>query len=295
MHPAPSLTWKLASFEYRGKPLRYAQIQRSTSQDLPPCTEPLLFQHGLGADCLQSIQALSPLGDLGVEVFALDCPGHGESDLQVLEPGNASFSQYAECCQAFMDHMRWETLNMGGISMGAGITLAVANRLRTMGQASRLKSMILVRPAWLDRTQPAHLAIIARIGRWITDGDIEYAEHRLLRDPWFQGLQMENPLCASSVAALLSRPHAVAHAPALESMVSSRPFERMTDLHGLALPTLILVNDHDPLHPPIIGEALFRALPHAKLQRIAPRYLQINHHHVELNQAIANFLRLEAR
>jgi len=241
---------------------------------------PVIFQHGLGADRRQGLSAVAALR--GYQTIAMDMPGHGET---MAGAGRFGFQRFTSCLLGLLDHLELETAAVGGISMGAGIALALALRA-----SERVKVLMLVRPAWLASGSPENLALIARMGHWVEQGGVDFAKEKLAEDHLFRQALANNPGCASSLAGALERPQATESAAVLHELVDDRPFSSMGDLAGVVQPTLVIGNQGDPLHPLSMARSLGEALPKANCQEIPSRYLAPDAHHDALTKALQSFL-----
>ncbi len=100
----------------------------------------ILLIHGFGGDLdnwLFNIEALSAAGT----VYALDLPGHGQSDKVVSEP---SLNWLASAVVAFMDAVGVQAAHLVGHSMGGAISMRAA-----IDQPARVKSLTLIGSAGL--------------------------------------------------------------------------------------------------------------------------------------------------
>jgi len=102
--------------------------------------EALLLIHGFGSDLNNWLFNQEPLA-AGRRVYAIDLPGHGESDKH-LDTG--SVDEYAACVIAFMDEVALSAAHFVGHSMGAAVALCVAD-----STPARVRSLTLVCPAGL--------------------------------------------------------------------------------------------------------------------------------------------------
>jgi len=239
--------------------------------------EPLVLLHGLGADSNQVLGALPP--PPGIRCIALDMPGHGGSP-----PGWFAFSRFAALTRGVLDRMGILRAVVGGISMGAGISLRVA-----LDAPERVSGLILIRPSWLDGPALPHLGIVARVGQW-QQGEWTETEEKLAADPEFQRLEAENPGAAQSVRGLLIRPQAQEAAAVLEQMVMDRPLDNREGLAMVAAKSLVLANDGDPLHPIAVAHEIASRLPASEFHLIPSRYLEPAEHVAALQAQVAAFL-----
>jgi pimeloyl-ACP methyl ester carboxylesterase len=60
---------------------------------------------------------------------------------------------------------------------------------------------------------------------------------------------------------------------------------------SIRVPTLILANDLDPVHPYHYGEVLAQAIPGAILTRITSKEIDARQHSKDIQQAVERFLR----
>ena len=114
---------------------------------------PLVFIHGLGAGKKQIGSALTNLP--GRRLITPNMPGHGDSP--EIDPSQFSFDFFADLVIEVMDHLGIDQTDLGGLSMGSGISLNIALRY-----PERVKKLILLRPSWLDSPRPHHLELVDR-------------------------------------------------------------------------------------------------------------------------------------
>ena len=115
-----------------GKRVRYLAIGEGD--------DALLLLHGFGGDLNNWLFNQEPLAQ-GRTVYAVDLPGHGESDKR-LETGG--LDEYAACVTGFMDAVGLRAAHLVGHSMGAAVALRIA-----AGAPGRVRSLTLVCPAGL--------------------------------------------------------------------------------------------------------------------------------------------------
>lgn len=233
-------------------------------------SEPLVFLHGLGAGKSQTISALTEMPDH--YLIAADLPGHGDST--DFDSAKFSFDYFADLVIALIDDLGIEQTNLGGLSMGSGISLNLALRY-----PNRVKKLILLRPSWLDSPQPAHLAFAAKPA-WQT-------QEKFRADPDFQTLLAENPPVAQSVLGLYER----SDNQVLEKMWNDCPFSSLDDLKNVSNLALVLDSPRDELHPAEVALKIHNALPNSELVHLPARYHEAAAYQTSLNQHLNNFLK----
>ena len=117
-----------------GTRLRYIQVGEGDRA--------VVLLHGFGGDKDNWLFNLEPLAD-GRAVYALDLPGHGESDKRVAD---GSVEGLAATVVGFLDALGIETADLIGHSLGAAVAMAVA-----ISAPTRVRSLALLAPAGLGR------------------------------------------------------------------------------------------------------------------------------------------------
>jgi pimeloyl-ACP methyl ester carboxylesterase len=245
----------------------------------------LLFLHGLAADKTQGEQALDGLS--GYRLITVDMPGHGKSDLSAdcdLDQ-QVGFNAYSDVAAALLEHLGIHSAIVGGISMGAGIALHLA-----LSQPKRVKALLLIRPAWLDRPGRPQLTVIEDIGNWIVDGGTDAAVLQLIEHPVYKSAIRDNPACAASLIAAINRPQSKERATVLYRMVEDKPISAIGKLKKCTIPALVVGNNADPLHPAMIAREICGALANARYFHAPPKYLEPDEHKTAVIKHIEQFL-----
>jgi pimeloyl-ACP methyl ester carboxylesterase len=243
---------------------------------------PFVFQHGMGADVAQPLSSGRDLA--GWRMIAMDCRGHGQTEANV-DPARISFAQFSEDLAALLDALNIRHAVVGGISMGAGVALAFS-----LAHPESVSGLILVRPAWLDRPYPDNLRWFALAARLLQEYPADEAAHRFEQLPEFSELEAGSKRAADSVLGQFRRPHARERAAILAGMPASVPLTSLSQCRQLRIPTLVVVNGCDPMHPDIFGEQLATAIPGAVLSRITPKAESETLHQSDLVRTLKDFL-----
>lgn len=243
---------------------------------------PFVFQHGMGADVSQPLSFGGSLP--GWRMIAMDCRGHGRTEAS-LEPARISFAQFAEDLAMLLGSLGIERAVVGGISMGAGVALAFA-----LAYSNRVAGLILVRPAWLDRPHPSNLRWFPLAARLLGEYPAEEAARRFEQSPEFLELKALSKPAADSLLGQFRRPQARERAAILAQMPASVPVERLEQCGELRIPTLVVVNGRDPVHPDTLGEQLAAAIRGAAVARITSKTESEILHQAELERTLKDFL-----
>ncbi len=245
--------------------------------------QPFVFQHGLGGDTVQTRDTFQP--PLAFRLLTLDCRGHGET--RVLgDPALLCFDRFADDVLAWLDWLGLEQVALGGISMGAGIALNFALRY-----PPRCRALVLVRPAWLDQPLPENVQVYPRIAALLRQHGPARGRELFQQTQEYQALLRSCPATAASQARQFDRPYAEESAAVLERIPADAPNYDARQWTSIAVPTLILASDLDPVHPYAYGETLAQAIPGAILKRITSKEIDARRHSQDIQRAVEGFLR----
>lgn len=221
-----------------------------------PSAAPLVvYLHGLLLDAELNRGIAQALAEQGYRVALLDLLGHGRSD----KPTHAStyrIDSYAYQVIALLDHLGVEKAVLGGISLGANVSLFAAAQ-----HPERVKALVLEMPV-LERAVPAAamlfvpMVLAAHYGRRVlnvTSGLISRV-HRTRIGP------------LNSVLNALSYPpdatSAVLHGVLVGPVAPTQEQRR-----AISVPTLVLAHRNDLIHPFDDAVGLVARMPNATLVR----------------------------
>ena len=217
--------------------------------------EVVLYLHGLLLDSEINRGIAQALADQGQRVLLLDLLGHGRSD----KPQHASeyrMDRYAEQAIALLDHLEVPAAVLGGVSLGANVSLIAASTHPT-----RVRGLILEMPV-LEWAVPAAaitfapLLLAAHYGRRV----MRVASNLFARIPptGFGPLNSVIHSAALQPEVVASVLHGILVGPIAPTIDERRAIEA---------PTLILAHGNDLIHPFDDAVNLSNQLPHAALMR----------------------------
>lgn len=200
----------------------------------------LILLHGSGGSAKNWPARVKGLP--GVNVYALDLPGHGQSSG---EPP-ASVSAYADWVEGFVDGLGLEQVVLCGHSLGGAITLTLALR-----KPSWLTRIILVGTGARLRVHPAILAgvknnadgVAAMMGNFVFGPDAD-------RD------------AREEMAGLI---HGATPAVLLNDFQACDGFDVMEQARDIRTPALVVCATHDQLTPVKYARYLADVIPVAEL------------------------------
>ncbi|MHB8864528.1 MAG: alpha/beta fold hydrolase [Pirellulaceae bacterium] len=243
---------------------------------------PIVFQHGLGGSVEQPFSLFLPPD--GFRMIAMDCRGHGQT-----EPlGNRDkirIASFADDLQALLDFLRIPRVIMGGISMGAAVALNFALRFpqRTIG-------LIQSRPAWLAEPNPRNAAWFGEIVRLIRTHGPAAGQTLFRQSSTYRELLTESPDVAQSMLNQFANPRVDATVITLEQIQHDAPCASLTQLADLDVPTLVMANRQDPVHPFEFGQTLAAAIPGAEFVELTAKSVSAEQHRRDVQARLGDFL-----
>ncbi len=233
-----------------------------------------VFQHGLGGDESQVAEAFPPDG---FRRLTLACRGHGASAIG----DEFSIARFAEDVLAFADARGLQRFALGGISMGA----AIASRIAVMAP-ERVSALILVRPAWTWEPAPANMRAFTTLSGYLMRGDrAGFAASAIAKD-----YAINAPDNLASLFKFFEVPDPLTIAKLLAAIASDGPGITEQDVRAIKVPTLVIGNAIDLVHPLASAQLLASAIRHAQFREIAAKALDKPCHLTELRAAIGTFL-----
>ena len=245
---------------------------------------PFLFQHGLGGDVGQPFGLVDP--PPGFRLIAMDFRGHGETR-PTGDEGKLGIAAFADDLAALLDHLGLPRAVVGGISLGAAVALNFTLRF-----PRRVLGLILSRPAWLDEPFPGNTRVYPEIARLIRAHGARQGLELFEGSPEYRAVLEASPDAARSLAGQFTSPRAEDAVARLERIPRDCPCRHRDEWHAIRVPTLVLANRQDPIHPFAYGAALAAAIPGATFAELTPKSAGVEGHAADVRRAIAAFLRV---
>lgn len=242
---------------------------------------PVVFQHGLGGDEMQVAQTF-PAG-AGARRVTVECRGHGASSLGSARP--FSLSMFAEDVLAAATEQGLDRLVVGGISMGAALALHLAHH-----HAERVAGLVLVRPAWTFAASPDNLEPIRTAAALIRAHPAPEAKERFISSEIGRRIRADAPDNFASLLGYFDRPDATAFTAVLADIAADGPGVTEAEAAALTVPTLVIGNEQDAIHPLVHARLLASTIAGAHFVDVTPKAADKMRHFAEVQRAIADFL-----
>jgi pimeloyl-ACP methyl ester carboxylesterase len=242
---------------------------------------PVLWQHGLGADRKQPAEVFPETDRF--QRITLECRGHGESELG--DPARLSIAQFADDVVDLFDHLDIDRLIVGGISLGAAISVRLAAIV-----PSRVKAQILARPAWVYHAAPATMKPYLLIADLLKRFGPEEGLRRCEQSEVLAEVQSISPDNAASLRSFFSRMGEESTIDLLSRIPMDGPGLTAADIAMIAVPTALIANREEYIHPIRYAEQLRDLIPGSSIQIITSKSLDKSLYVSEFRAAIASFL-----
>lgn len=220
----------------------------------------LVYCHGLSATHRSVLASLEQLAG-SYTILAPDALGHGGS--WCTEPSYFSWRGYAEDLVALLDHLGVDQAYVGGTSFGSGIAILAALNHQDRFRGAILTSPVFMgdRDGWTSRQAKVKerrrtsvlpeldVGAVAKAADLFAEAsggadDVKSATKAWLRETWTQ----HDP----ASFAVFMRTYC--------SDDFGHPFEDISELENLVIPTLVVPGDDD-IHPAEVAEAYRSTLP----------------------------------
>jgi len=242
---------------------------------------PVLWQHGLGADRNQPAEVFPDME--GIRRITLECRGHGLSELG--DASALSIRQFAEDALDLLDLLQVRRAVAGGISLGAAIAL----RLATV-YPDRASCLILARPAWVCENAPQHLQIYREVAQLLERHGPEQAGQRLNASTLLREVETVSPDNAASMQGFFRRPNPLSTIELLGRIPAQGPGVSRSAVNELELPTLVIANGQDFVHPVETAQTLCHLIRDASFQLITSKTESRERYVEEFQHVLREFL-----
>ena len=213
----------------------------------------LVLLHGLLMDARLNRGLARALASRGHRVVLLDLLGHGASDKPV-HAAEYRVDVYAEQVIGLLDHLRAQRAVVGGLSLGANVSLHVAAR-----HPDRVQGLVLEMPV-LERAVPA--AALTFVPALLA---VHYAlpAARIVSRAAARVSRGRSDLVAGVLAPLAAPPDVTT--AVLHGILVGPTVPTIEERRSIRAPALVLGHRADLIHPFSDAAALVRQMPEARL------------------------------
>jgi len=215
----------------------------------------VVYLHGLLLDAELNRGIAQALAEQGYRVVLLDLLGHGRSD----KPTHASeyrIDSYTDQVVALLDHLKVEKAVLGGLSLGANVSLFAATRYPDRTRALILEMPVLERAVPAAATLFVPMVLAAHYGRRV----MNVTSGLMSRIPRTRFGPLNSVMNAASIPpdAMAAVLHGVLVGPVAPTQEERR---------SIQVPTLVLAHRFDVIHPFDDAIGLVDRMPNGVLVR----------------------------
>ncbi|MBQ1522550.1 MAG: alpha/beta hydrolase, partial [Erysipelotrichaceae bacterium] len=229
---------------------------------------PFILLHGLG-NSMQQVRAMyRPVEN--IQYIFMDQRGHGQST----SDGDYCFDALVNDVIALADHLGIKAFAIGGISMGAAVSLATYFRY-----PERVKGLFLIRNAWAGQPMnDRNRNLFEALAKGLSLNSREY----LLNSEAYRIAEKEAPESAASMFQFYDDPVSVKYWQKFAAVPKQKPFESLDDLKKISVPVTVLANTYDDIHPFEFGVLIHKAIPQSDFYPIACKALNKDQYHQDI-------------
>lgn len=243
---------------------------------------PFVFQHGLGGDVSQPFALYSP--PAAVRLIGFDARAHGETR-PLGDVKKVAIAPTADDLIALLDHLGLDQAVVGGTSLGSAVALNAGLR-----HSSRVRGLVVALPACLDRPLPENARVFPHVAQHLLKYGAAEGLKRYRATAEHQRLLADSPDAARWLEQQFLEPRAEECVVRLELVPHDCPVHDREELAAVRVPTLVLGDRDDPLHPWEFAETLARLIPGADLVELTPRSRNFGRHVADVQKGIDAFL-----
>jgi pimeloyl-ACP methyl ester carboxylesterase len=201
------------------------------------------------------------------------------------DPARLSIAQFATDVAALLDHLSIDAAVLGGISLGAAISMRLAASM-----PGRIKGLILARPAWVDEAAPPTMHPYLVLAEALKEYGPEEGLRRFANSEILAGVERVSPDNAASLLSFFSRPNEQSTIELLARIPRDGPGLSRHDIASIDMPTLVIGNGEDYVHPLPYASRLKDLIPGAALQIVTSKSVNKVLHQSEFRESLASFL-----
>lgn len=246
-------------------------------EDFGEGSQVLVYTNGLLLDTQLNRGMARALAERGHRVLLLDLLGHGQSD-KLADVSAYRMDTYAREVVGLLDHLGIDQAAIGGISLGANVSLQVAVQF-----PERTKALVIEMPVLEWATPAAALTFVPLLLAMRYAGPVAAA---------LTGLMRRVP--STPIAPLNSFVHAASTPPdvmaaILHGVLVGPVAPTANERRAIMAPSLVLGHGNDFIHPYSDAEGLADQIPGAQLERATSPF-ELRLHPDRLTGVISDFL-----
>lgn len=206
-----------------------------------------LVLHDLGTDRSQLASFLPPLPD----VWAPDLPAHGANQVPEDLDELSIYRMAQHVAQGMPAHAGEHPLTIIGLGLGAAVGLRIA-----LSGVFRMDRFVAIRPSFTHLTLPEHLTVypvLADLLGSTARGGIDQVMATLTTTGIYNDIRSSSRAAAVEIEQLITAPGAKERRMRLAE-IPMHPAFQQNEFAGLNMPSMVIADPSDPVHPLSVAE-----------------------------------------
>ena len=247
----------------------------------------MVFQHGLCGDAGQPAEVFPAAS--GWRCVTLECRGHGQSEAG--KPEEFSIATFSGDVVSMIEASKLAPVVLGGISMGAAMSLRIAAR-----RPDLVRGLVLARPAWMAENASANMRPNALVGELLRRFPAPEARVQFEASETARELSRAAPDNLTSLRGFFSREPIEITRELLCRISADGPGVTEEQIRAIRTPAMVIGTARDFVHPLEMARELALWIPGAEMVEITPKAVSRDEYCADFRAAVASFLkRVERR
>jgi pimeloyl-ACP methyl ester carboxylesterase len=154
----------------------------------------------------------------------------------------------------------------------------------------RVMGLILSRPAWLDAPNPWNVKMFTLITKLIAAHGPIKGQQLFKQTLEYEQTRQQWPDVAASFAAQFERPGIEDTGFKLERIIHDTPSLDRREWSRIKVPTLVIGNREDPIHPYEYAAQTAELIPGAEFREVTSKAINLDQHNADVERVIGEFL-----
>ncbi len=239
--------------------------------------QPFVFLHGLGGSSIAIKNTYRPIDQ--IQLIVIDLPAHGRSQWT---GDQYNFKFLAKVVVKLMNEIGYSTFFLGGISMGAAVSLRIALDFPQM-----VEKLVLIRSAWINKPMDEQfIELFDLCALHLETKDITGFKQQTQ----YIKFAKDNQRFADIFLAFFLDRAAHRYPQKFAILPKERPFANWSELKDITCPTLVIANRQDVIHPFEYSEQIAQHLSNSKFFEVISKDVDSSKHLQQLNNHLKSFL-----
>jgi pimeloyl-ACP methyl ester carboxylesterase len=150
--------------------------------------------------------------------------------------------------------------------------------------------LVQSRPAWLDAPNPWNVKMFSLISQLVREHGRIRGKELFLESAEYKETLAKWQDVANSLAGQFDNPLVEETAFKFERIIRDAPCQDRRAWASIKVPTLVLGNRFDPIHPYEYAEEVARLIPGAEFREVTAKSVSLEQHNADVQRCLSDFL-----